>query len=166
MKTFFAIALTFALTSCTQAQQPAKNKPKEMKTYPISKTDSEWKASLTDMEYQVLRQKGTERPGDNKYNKFYKPGIYVCAGCGVQLYKADHKYNSGSGWPAFDRGIDKNLEYETDSSHGMVRTEVRCANCGGHLGHVFDDGPDNTTGKRHCINSAALHFIPSKPNEP
>ena len=112
------------------------------------------------MEYYVLRQKGTERPGDNEYNKFYKDGIYVCAACGVKLYESQHKYDSGSGWPAFDRGVEANLEYETDRSVGMVRTEVHCANCGGHLGHVFNDGPRNTTGIRHCINSVSLDFIP------
>jgi peptide-methionine (R)-S-oxide reductase len=164
-KLLFLCGIAFAFSCNTHAQQGSTGK-KEPKTYPVSKTDAQWRAALDDMEYYVLRQKGTEPPGNNAYNKLYKEGVYLCAGCGIKLYESIHKYNSGSGWPAFDRGVEKHLEYETDTSHGMIRTEVRCANCGGHLGHVFDDGPEKTTGKRHCINSAALDFVPAKPHEP
>ncbi|NER14074.1 peptide-methionine (R)-S-oxide reductase MsrB [Leptobacterium flavescens] len=141
----------------TSQTEVSENKPR--KIYPVSKTEKEWKAQLNEMEYFVLRQKGTERPFVGKYDKFYGKGSYVCAACGIKLYESEHKFNSGTGWPSFDRGYDENLEYEADTSHGMSRTEVKCANCGGHLGHVFNDGPRETTGIRHCINSVSLQFV-------
>ncbi|MEM9687623.1 MAG: peptide-methionine (R)-S-oxide reductase MsrB [Bacteroidota bacterium] len=166
MKRIILMICITALIGCnTNAQEQKKEVQKAKKEFPVSKTEAQWKAELDAMEYYVLRQKGTERPGNNEYNKFYEEGIYLCAGCGVKLYESQHKYDSGSGWPAFDRGIKTNLEYEKDASLGVLRTEVHCANCGGHLGHVFDDGPKNTTGLRHCINSAALDFIPKKINQ-
>jgi peptide-methionine (R)-S-oxide reductase len=165
MNSIILMSISFLMFSCTtNAQHNEKNAKHQEKQYPVTKTDAQWKAELDDMEYYVLRKKGTERPGNNEYNKFYEDGIYHCAGCGVKLYESKHKYDSGSGWPAFDSGIDANLSYETDNSLGMLRTEVLCGNCGGHLGHVFEDGPTKTTGMRHCINSAALDFIPAKSN--
>ena len=161
MKKILLLVCIITLSCNTNAQIKEK---KKKEVFPVTKTDAEWKAQLTDMEYRVLRKKGTERPGANEYNKFYKEGTYVCAGCGIKLYESENKYNSGSGWPAFDRGIEENLAFEGDMSLGMNRTEVHCANCGGHLGHVFNDGPIQTTGMRHCINSASLDFIP-KVNE-
>jgi peptide-methionine (R)-S-oxide reductase len=112
------------------------------------------------MAYYVLRKAGTERAfsGPLNYNK--EKGTYVCAGCQTPLYESKYKYESGSGWPSFDRGIEKNLEYDVDYKIGYPRSELKCNTCGGHLGHVFNDGPQKTTGKRHCINSAALNFIP------
>ena len=95
-------------------------------------------------------------------NKFYEEGLYVCAGCQTPLYESTYKYDSKSGWPSFDRGIDENIEYDVDYKIGYARTELKCKMCGGHLGHMFEDGPRNTTGKRHCINSAALAFIPKE----
>ena len=153
-----ALCLLIAGTlSCQGTAQPKK----ETKTYSIVKTDSEWQEQLSDLSYYVLRQAGTERPFSNPYNKNYDAGTYVCQGCGTPLYKSDDKFDSGTGWPSFDRGFDANLEYDIDYKLGYARTELKCSTCGGHLGHMFDDGPRQTTGKRHCINSAALQFIPA-----
>jgi peptide-methionine (R)-S-oxide reductase len=122
----------------------------------IPKTDEEWRAELTDEQYRVLRQKSTEAPFSGEYDHTFEPGTYHCAGCGAVLFESDTKYDSGCGWPAFyaPAGEDA-VDEETDTSFGMVRTEVLCARCGGHLGHLFPDGP-HPTGVRYCINSAAL----------
>ena len=155
-KTLLAL-LVFGTISC-QNKAP---KSTQKKDYPVQKSDSEWREELSDMSYYVLRQAGTERPFTNAYDKNYAVGSYVCQGCGTLLYESQNKFDSGSGWPSFDRGIDAHIEYDVDYKLGYARTELKCAKCGGHLGHVFDDGPRNTTGKRHCINSAALQFIPA-----
>ncbi|MCT4698596.1 peptide-methionine (R)-S-oxide reductase MsrB [Tenacibaculum haliotis] len=132
------------------------------KTYKVSKTNTTWKSLLTPIQYYVLREAGTERQNSSSLNKNYKKGTYVCAACKTPLYKSEHKYESGSGWPAFDRAIKKNVELDVDYKIGYARTELKCNTCGGHLGHAFNDGPRETTGKRHCINGAALDFIPKK----
>lgn len=122
----------------------------------IEKTDEQWKQELTPEQYRVLREKGTERPFTGEYDHSFEPGAYVCAGCGAELFSSDAKYDSGCGWPAFSTTADGDaVAEETDSTFGMRRTEVLCAACGGHLGHVFPDGPA-PTGLRYCINSAAL----------
>lgn len=124
----------------------------------IEKTDQEWREELTPDQYRILRQKGTERPFTGLYYKTKDEGTYVCAGCGNQLFDSDTKYESGCGWPSFYAPAnEETVERHLDTSHGMVRTEITCSRCGGHLGHVFEDGPQ-PTGLRYCINSAALQL--------
>ena len=128
----------------------------------VQKTDEEWQQELDPKAYEVLRKKATEPPFTGKYTYSKEDGVYRCGGCGAELFNSDTKYDSGSGWPSFTEPANtQNIRLETDTSHGMTRTEVLCANCGGHLGHVFDDGP-GPTGKRFCINSCALDLEPSK----
>jgi peptide-methionine (R)-S-oxide reductase len=123
----------------------------------ITKTDAEWRAQLTPQQYAVLRQHGTERPFTGEYVNTKTPGTYLCAGCGQSLFESNTKFESGSGWPSFWDVIDRgNVSLIVDQSHGMERVEVRCSRCDGHLGHVFDDGPRETTGLRYCINSVAI----------
>ena len=128
--------------------------------YKVNKTDAEWRAELSDLEYYILRKAGTETAGTSEllYNK--EKGTYTCAGCGAALFRSENKYNSGTGWPSFDQEIEGMVAYDVDYKIGYKRTEEHCATCGGHLGHVFEDGPRQTTGMRHCINGAALNFVP------
>ncbi|MCB9316153.1 MAG: peptide-methionine (R)-S-oxide reductase MsrB [Lewinellaceae bacterium] len=125
----------------------------------LSKSDAEWKRSLSEMEYYVLREEGTERAFTGDLLKNHETGTYTCRGCGLPLFASDTKFNSGTGWPSFWKSINPDYVAEVkDSSFGMMRTEVECARCGGHLGHVFDDGP-KPTGLRYCINSVSLDFV-------
>jgi peptide-methionine (R)-S-oxide reductase len=122
----------------------------------VEKTDAEWRQELTPEQYQILREHGTERPWTSEYLDVHDDGMFHCAGCGAALFSTNTKFESGSGWPSFyEPAVNEAVEVHRDTSHGMTRTEVRCANCGGHLGHVFDDGP-RPTGLRYCINGCAL----------
>ena len=128
----------------------------------MNKSDDEWRRELTPEQYRILREKGTERAFTGEYNAEKRAGVYRCAGCGTELFDAATKYDSGSGWPSFYQPVDPAMIDEAaDSAHGMRRTEVMCAQCGGHLGHVFEDGP-RPTGLRYCINSASLKLDPKE----
>ena len=155
MKRLSLLIFSFLLLSCNSSAQDSKKEKK----YPVSKSEAEWKAELSPAEFQVLRKKGTERAFSSKLNRVDQPGTFVCAACGNELYRTKDKFESGTGWPSFDRPISEaKVDYKPD---GYAALEVLCANCGGHLGHRFNDGPRNTTGKRHCINGIALDFIPA-----
>lgn len=143
---FVTLSLTSCLNKKTQNQSLMTN------------TDDFYKANLTEEEYYVLRQKGTERPFSGKYNDFYEEGSYYCNACDQKLFESVTKFDAHCGWPSFDQAIKGSVEYIEDRSHGMVRTEVICSNCKSHLGHVFNDGPMETTGMRYCMNSVSLKF--------
>ena len=167
---FLLIVIIFGFSACHQAQvisnknsRPSElNEAKNIKIEKIHKSNKEWKSQLSKMEYYVLREKGTERAftGDLWDNK--EKGTYVCRACQLPLFSSDTKFKSGTGWPSFWKPLQENYILEkSDTSYGMVRTEVMCARCGGHLGHVFNDGP-KPTGLRYCINSVSMDFIPKK----
>jgi peptide-methionine (R)-S-oxide reductase len=149
--------IPFLLALCFYS---CKSEAQKKETFKINKTESEWKSQLTDIQFFILRNEGTERAFSSPLDKNFSSGTYVCAACGTPLFKSEHKFNSGSGWPSFDREIEGNVAFSVDYKIGIARSEEHCATCGGHLGHVFNDGPRNTTGMRHCINGAALKFIP------
>ncbi|MDP2629528.1 MAG: peptide-methionine (R)-S-oxide reductase MsrB [Candidatus Harrisonbacteria bacterium] len=127
--------------------------------YKAMSSDKQWKEKLTPQQYRILREKGTERPFTGKFYKHKESGMYRCAACGAELFSSAHKYDSGSGWPSFyDVANSQSVRLQEDTGLGMKRTEVVCSKCGGHLGHLFDDGPEDKTGQRYCINSEALDF--------
>ncbi|PQJ19890.1 peptide-methionine (R)-S-oxide reductase MsrB [Tenacibaculum sp. SG-28] len=152
MKKIISISILLLVTSITTHSQKKK--------YKIEKSHSEWKKILSNEAYYVLREAGTERAFTSPFNNLKLAGTYVCAACKTPLYRSEHKYDSGSGWPSFDREIAGNVEKDVDYKIGYARTELKCNSCGGHLGHAFNDGPRETTGMRHCINGVALEFVP------
>lgn len=131
----------------------------ETKTFPVNKTEAEWRQILRPEAYRVLREHGTERAGTSPLNGEKRHGTYVCAGCGTALFQTETKFESGTGWPSFFAPIEGAIATTTDRAFFMTRTEVHCANCGGHLGHVFDDGP-KPTGQRYCMNGVSMDFRP------
>ncbi len=127
------------------------------KNFPIKKSETEWRNKLNDEEFRILRQKGTEYPFTGKYNDHFDKGVYKCKGCDSPLYRSEYKFDSSCGWPSYDQALPGALLFIKDTSHDMIRTEIVCAKCGGHQGHVFNDGT-TTTGQRYCVNSASIHF--------
>lgn len=155
MKKIFALMFLVTLQSC-YSQKKEEVKPA------IVKSEMDWKKQLTPEQYQVLREKGTERAFTGEYWDHFEKGNYVCAACNNVLFASETKFESDCGWPSFDKAVEGSVKYNEDYSFGMTRTEVVCANCGGHLGHVFDDGPKETTGKRFCTNSVSIKFVPEE----
>ena len=158
------LALCLLLTGCkgnSQEKETAMKRDGQSEAkFEVTKSDVEWQAALTPMEYQVLRHAATENPFTSELLENKEKGIYVCAGCGTEVFKSDTKFKSGTGWPSFYKEIEGNVAYDVDYKIGYKRTEEHCATCGGHLGHVFEDGPE-PTGLRHCINGVALKFVPA-----
>mgnify|MGYP003425406662 CR=1 FL=1 len=164
---FIGIGFLFIFNACntTSIQETIKKKPqntiamnKQQPEFNVIKTDEEWQNQLTPEQFYVLRNAGTERPFTGKFNMHFEKGTYTCAGCGEELFSSESKFDAHCGWPSFDQEIKNGKIIEkTDESHGMKRTEILCGNCGGHLGHVFDDGPTET-GLRYCVNSLSLDF--------
>lgn len=159
MKALTYIFCFTLLFSC--GKQPIKQDKMEnnKEQFKINKSEKEWKAELSEEQYYVLRQGGTERPYSGQYNMHFAKGNYTCAGCGEVLFSSESKFDAHCGWPSFDKEIESGKIVEKlDTSHGMIRTEILCGSCGGHLGHVFNDGPTET-GLRYCVNSLSLDFI-------
>ena len=153
------LLLFFGFISC---QSQAETKIVSKTTSTSQKNEAKWKAELTPEQYYVLREKGTERAFTGKYWNTFEEGKYVCAACSQTLFNSDSKFASDCGWPSFDQAIKDAVIFQKDTSHGMIRTEVLCSNCKSHLGHVFNDGPAETTGERFCTNSIAIKFIATK----
>lgn len=166
MRRHFVLLLTATLLGCsggsTVQAQEERERPAQFADPPVGErlelTADEWRQRLTAAEFHVLREEGTERAFSGRFHDHHEHGLYRCAGCGAPLFESQHKFESGTGWPSFDRAVRGRVREVADNSYGMRRVEVECARCGGHLGHVFEDGPRQTTGERFCINSVSLDF--------
>lgn len=159
MKNRYVVLILTVLLSMNSYSQ---NKKDAIMVKKVTKTEEEWKTSLTPEQYYVLREKGTDRAGSGGYTAHFEKGTYHCAACDQQLFESGSKYESHCGWPSFDDAIDGTVEYVLDKTHGMIRTEIVCASCGGHLGHKFNDGPQETTGERYCVNTTSIKFLKSE----
>ncbi|TLP81668.1 peptide-methionine (R)-S-oxide reductase MsrB [Maribacter sp. ACAM166] len=163
MKIKIGIALLVLFASCKVTSQEkemaTESKTEQQKEFKVQKTKEEWKKELTDEQYYVLREAATENPFTSELLENKKEGTYVCAACSTPLFKSKTKFKSGTGWPSFYEEIEGNVSYDVDFKAGYKRTEEHCGTCGGHLGHVFEDGP-KPTGLRHCVNGVALNFVP------
>jgi peptide-methionine (R)-S-oxide reductase len=149
----------FFLISIIWFQGNSQVKTNKTMVKKVIKTDNEWKKELTPQQYFVLRQKGTDAPSSGGLTSHFEKGTYHCAACNLQLFKSNSKFESHCGWPSFDDAIKGTVEFVLDKSHGMIRTEIICASCGGHLGHIFNDGPKETTGQRYCVNTTSIKFV-------
>tara|TARA_R110001583_G_scaffold78855_1_gene213505 strand:- start:581 stop:1060 length:480 start_codon:yes stop_codon:yes gene_type:complete len=156
MKQYYLIFILSLLISTHSFSQ--ENSKKNM-TKKVIKTEQEWKEQLTPQEYFVLREKGTDRPSEGGLTSHFEKGTYHCAACNTQLFESNSKFESHCGWPSFDDAIKGTVDYVVDKSHGMIRNEIICASCGGHLGHIFNDGPKETTGQRYCVNTTSIKFV-------
>lgn len=166
------LILVVSLFSCKEgntdiaANGSTEVEVQQEKKYKIQKTEQEWERILSDAQFNVLRQAGTERPFTSPLNNETREGTLICAACFAPVYDNAHKFKSGTGWPSYDQAIDGQVERDVDYKIGYARTELKCNTCGSHLGHEFNDGPKETTGKRHCINGVALEFIPASEKLP
>ena len=151
------LLLFYTFSNIVISQNKNQQKSTEMSQQKVNKTDAEWKKKLGDEKYRVLRQKGTEYPHTGKYNLHFENGVYNCNGCNTPLFNSDQKFETDCGWPSFDEAIEGSIKYVEDYSHNMIRTEIVCVKCDGHLGHVFKDGPTET-GLRYCVNSVSIDF--------
>lgn len=157
MKFGLILLILLSALACSKNNLNA-NDMENQHTFNVQKSEEEWKKELTPQQFQVLREAATEQPFTGEYNLKFDEGVYRCAACGAELFSSDSKFKSNCGWPSFDAAIsDGKIIEKKDTSHGMIRTEILCANCGSHLGHVFDDGPTDT-GLRYCVNSISLEF--------
>ena len=160
MKQLLLGVLVVAVTTSGCRVTNKSNTDSNVDKYPIERSDAEWREQLSPEQYRILREKGTEYPGTGEYNLHFEKGTYSCAGCGTELFSSESKFDSHCGWPSFDDALaGGRVREQRDVSHGMIRTEILCAQCGGHLGHVFPDGPTET-GLRYCVNSLSLEFKP------
>lgn len=160
MKNIFLALVTIITISCNGN---AQKESKISSEFEITKSEAEWKEILSPQQYAVLRKGATERAYSSELNEVDQPGTFVCAACSKEFYRNENKFDSGTGWPSFDRAIKGGIAFGAESTYGFEPNEIHCARCGGHLGHIFDDGPEKTTGKRHCINGVAMKFIPDLP---